>query len=67
MAQGFDSSKTPSRPSEEAIEPAGEDSIDAFKSEHQRLDDLAMRAAKRAQNRIIADEEEIPGSKIFSK
>jgi hypothetical protein len=64
---GLDSSKTAARPSHEAIEKAGEDSIDDFKSDQQKLDSIAMRGAKRAENRIGANEEKIPGSTIFSK
>ena len=67
MAVGLDSSKTAARPSHEAIEKAGEDSIDDFKSDQQKLNDIAMRGAKRAENRIVANEETIPGSTIFSK
>ena len=67
MAQGLDSSKMAARPSNEAIEVAGEDSIDDFKSDEKKMDNVAMRGAKRAQNRIIANQEEIPGSTIFSK
>jgi hypothetical protein len=67
MAHGLDSSKMAARPSHEAIEMAGEDSIDDFKSEDKKIDDVAMRGAKRAQNRIIANQEKIPGSTIFSK
>ena len=67
MALGLDSSKMAARPSHEAIEPAGEDSIDDFKSDEKKMDNVAMRGAKRAQNRIIANQENIPGSTIFSK
>ena len=67
MAQGLDSSKMVSRPSHEAIESAGEDSIDDFKSDEKKLDNIAMRGAKRAENRIVANHEETPGSTIFSK
>jgi hypothetical protein len=67
MALGMDSSKTAARPSHEAIEVAGEDTIIDFKSDQQKLDEVAMRGAKRAENRINANEETIPGSTIFSK
>jgi hypothetical protein len=67
MAYGLNSSKTPARPAHQAIEKASEDSIDAFKTSQQKLDNLAMRTARRAQNRIIDNEENIPGSRIFSK
>jgi hypothetical protein len=67
MTHGFNSSKTPARPAHQAIEKSSENSIDAFKTEHQKIDNLAMRAARRAQNRLIDNEENIPGSTIFSK
>ena len=67
MAQGLDSTKMASRPSHEAVEIAGEDSIDDFKSDEKKMDNIAMRGAKRAENRIIANHEETPGSTIFSK
>jgi len=67
MAQGLDLGKIAARPSHEALEKAGEDSIDDFKSDEKKMDDVAMRGAKRAQNRIVANEESIPGSTIFSK
>jgi hypothetical protein len=31
------------------------------------MDAVAMRGAKRAENRIVANEEKIPGSTIFTK
>jgi len=67
MEQELDSSKTAARPSHEAIEKAGEDSIDDFKSEEKKIDQVAMKGAKRAENRIHNNEERIPGSTIFSK
>ncbi len=67
MEQELDSTKTGARPSHEAIEKAGEDSISDFKSEEKKIDQLAMKSAKRAENRINANEERIPGSTIFSK
>jgi hypothetical protein len=67
MAQGLDLGKMASRPSEEAVETAGEDSIDDFKSDEKKIDNVAMRGAKRAENRIVANEEKIPGSTIFTK
>jgi hypothetical protein len=59
--------KMAARPSEEAVETAGEDSIDDFKSDEKKLDAVAMRGAKRGENRIVSNEEKIPGSTIFSK
>jgi hypothetical protein len=67
MEQELESGKMAARPSHEAIEKAGEDSISDFKSEQQKIDQLAMKSAKRAENRINANEERIPGSTIFSK
>jgi hypothetical protein len=67
MAQGVDLGKMESRPSHEAVETAGDDKIDDFKSGEKKLEDAAMRGAKRAENRLVADEEKIPGSTIFSK
>jgi len=66
MAQGLDSTKMASRPSHEAIEQeAG--STEAGNTERTHIDHIAMEAAKRSNNRIIANEEKIPGSTIFSK
>jgi len=68
MAHGLDSTKTPARPSHEAIEGTGSgDELNQGKSERQKLDNTAMQGAKRAQNRLIDNEEKIPGSTIFSK
>jgi hypothetical protein len=68
MAQGLDSTKTPARPSHEAIEGVGsEDDIDLGKTDQQKLDEAAMRGAKRAENRILDNEGKIPGSSIFTK
>jgi hypothetical protein len=67
MAHGLNSSKTPARPSRQAIETASESSIDAFKNQHRKVSNLAMRFARRAQNRILDNEERLPGSTIFSK
>lgn len=61
MAQGIDATKTPGRPSHEAIEETGSE------SEQSKLDKLAMESAKRSTNRIHSDESEIPGSSIFTK
>ena len=49
MAQGIDATKTPGRPSHEAVEDTGSE------SEKSRLDKDAMESAKRAQNRIHSD------------
>jgi hypothetical protein len=67
MAQGLDLGKMASRPSQEAVETAGEHTIDELKSDEKKMDVVAMRGAKRGENRMTANEERIPGSTIFSK
>jgi len=66
MTHGFNSSNTSARPSHHAIEKAP-DSLNYFKNEREKLDNLAMRGARKAQNRLVYNEERIPGSTIFSK
>ena len=43
------------------------DQKDVVTTKQEEMDSLAMDMAKRAQNQIHADEQEIPGSTIFSK
>ena len=40
---------------------------DVDKTKHEHLDSAAMESAKRAQHRIHSDEQEIPGSTLFTK
>ena len=61
MAQGMDATKIPGRPSHEAVEESGEESTESS------VDRSAMESAKRSQNRIHADETNVPGSSIFTK
>lgn len=61
MEQGINSSKTPARPSHEAIETGEND------TEQQKIDRIAMESAKRGENRIHSDETNIPGSSEFTK
>jgi hypothetical protein len=67
MEQDLNSSKSAARPSHEAIE----DKIGTSKltdaTEAEKIDQAAMRGAKRAENRILNNEEKIPSSTIFSK
>jgi hypothetical protein len=66
MAQGLNSTKSGARPSHEAIE--DETTADeSNKSDRERIDHAAMQGAKRAQNRVISNEETTPGNSIFSK
>ena len=60
MAHGVDATKTPARPSHEAIETTGGE------SNASKVDKAAMEGAKRAQNRIHSDETNIPGSSEFT-
>jgi hypothetical protein len=67
MSTGIDSTKTPSRPSHEAIESSGGEATDVAATKQKHLDHIAMESAKRAQNRIHSDETSIPGSSEFTK
>ena len=67
MAQGINATKTPARPSHEAIENKPGGVTMARKSEEDKIDRSAMQGAKRAENRIKADEGNIPGTSIFTK
>ncbi len=66
MAQGLNSTKTPGRPSHEAIE-QNAPATELGSSEEKKLDDIAMQSAKRAENRIHSNEETTRGNSIFSK
>jgi hypothetical protein len=67
MALEQDLGKMAARPSHAAVETEGDDSIKDFLRDEKKMDDWAMRAAKRGENRIASNEEKIPGSTIFSK
>ncbi len=67
MAQGLNSTKTPARPSHEAIEITGDKGTEVTDTPLERVDHEAMESAKRAQNRIHDDEGKVPGSQIFTK
>lgn len=64
MSQGLDSTKTPARPSHEALEETNEEGSSSTAS---KLDHIAMESARRANNRIHSDEETTPDNTIFSK
>jgi hypothetical protein len=63
MRQDLDTNKSAARPAHAAIE----DKRRTSETEHQKIDRVAMKSAKRAQNRILANEEKIPGSTLFTK
>ena len=66
MAQGANSSKTPARPSHEAIEQEADATV-AGKTDQKRMDQIWMESAKRAQNRIHADEQVNPEDTMFTE
>jgi hypothetical protein len=67
MEQELSSTKTPARPLHEAIENKVGAGPLTNKTEEQKIDQIAMKGAKRAENRIHNNEENIPGDTIFSK
>ena len=67
MEQELNSSKTAARPSHNAIEDKVGTSKLTDKTEQEKIDQVAMKGAKRGENRILRNEEKIPGSTIFSK
>ena len=67
MEHDLNSSKTAARPSHGAIEDKIGTSKLTEQTKEQKIDQVAMRGAKRAENRILNNEEKIPGSTIFSK
>jgi hypothetical protein len=66
MAQGLNSTKSAARPSHEAIEEETT-ANEANKSDQERMDHAAMQSAKRAENRILSNEDRTPGNSVFSK
>jgi hypothetical protein len=67
MEQDLNTSKTAARPSHGAIEDKVGTSKLTDKTEQEKIDQVAMKSAKRAENRILRNEGKIPGSTIFSK
>ena len=63
----LNSTKSAARPSHEAVESHTGDATDVTKTADEQVDRVAMESAKRAQNRIHNNEENTPGSTIFSK
>ena len=66
MAQGLNSTKTPGRPSHEAVE-QNAPATEVGRSGQKKVDDIGMQSAKRAANRIHSNEETTPGNSVFSK
>jgi len=67
MATGVNATKTPGRPSHEAIESTGGNATGVAETPQQRVDHAAMESAKRAQNRIHQNEAQNPGTSVISK
>jgi hypothetical protein len=67
MEQDLNSSKSAARPSHGAIEDEIGTSKLTDKTGKEKLDQIAMKGAKRGENRILNNEEKIPSSTIFSK
>jgi len=67
MAIGVNATKTPGRPSHEAIESTGGNATGVAETPQQRVDHAAMESAKRAQNRIHDNESKNPGTSVISK
>jgi hypothetical protein len=67
MEQDLKTSKTAARPSHGAIEDKIGTSKLTDETKHEKIDQAAMKAAKRAENRIRNNDESTPGSTIFSK
>jgi len=66
MAHGLNSTKSPARPSHEALE-THTHATEVGKSKQEKLDDLAMQSARRAENRIRANQDTLPGNTMFTK
>ena len=67
MAQGINATKTPARPSHEALEHKPGDLTKVGMTEEEKMDKVAMEGAKRASNRIHSNEETTPGNTMFTK
>ncbi|HWB32508.1 MAG TPA: hypothetical protein VG714_04980 [Acidobacteriaceae bacterium] len=67
MARGLSSTKMYARPAHQAVEKASETTIDRFQTSDRRIRNIAMRLARRAQNRILANEANNPGGTLFCK
>ena len=67
MEQNLNSTKSAARPSHGAVENKVGSSKLTDKTAQEKVDQVAMKAAKRAGNRISNDEGTLPGSTVFSK
>ena len=67
MEQNLNSEKTPARASQGATGNKIGNSALTGKSEQEKMDQVAMKAAKRAENRFREDETNLPGNTEFTK
>ena len=67
MEQELRSNKRAGRPSHGAVENKVGTSKLTDKSAQEKVDQVAMTGAKRAQNRILNNEQNLPGSTMFTK
>jgi hypothetical protein len=67
MEQDLETSKTAARPSHGAIEDKIGTSKLTDETKHEKIDQAAMKGAKRAENRIRNNDQNIPSSTIFTK
>jgi hypothetical protein len=67
MEQNLNSTKSAARPSQGAVEDKVGTSKLTDKTPQEKVDQVAMKAAKRAENRISNGEGDLPGSSIFTK
>lgn len=67
MEQNINSNKISGRPSHESIDTKLRDGKLAERTDQERMDQTAMKAAKRAQNRISGNEQRVPGETMFTK
>ncbi len=67
MEQNINSNKSAARPSHQAVDTKLHDGKLTDRSARERMDQTAMKAAKRAENRIVSNEERVPGDTLFTK
>ena len=66
MEQNINSNKIAGRPSHEAVDTKLRDGKLMDKTDKERIDQTAMKAAKRANSRLAGNEERVPGETMFT-
>jgi len=67
MEKDINSNKTVARPAHNAVDTSLHDGKLTNRTEQQRMDQTAMKAAKRAENRIVSNDQKTPDSSMFTK